>query len=233
MLRPSAVLRKASASSRRWLARQFADPYVKARAQYPSHYRSRAAFKLLEIDDGFHIFGGDVSDGKGGKVWKKNEDVNVVIDLGAAPGGWSQVVAGKLGLVSDVDEAKRAALKGRPDSEDRLWSSLIPQRTYAFPVDTSKKIIAVDILPMSPVSGVTTLRTDFLSPSAADLIAALLPPGCDKADVVLSDIAMNKSGNPLRDSAQSLEVMYSVYRFAKTHLRAQDPSSGMKGGTMV
>ena len=61
-------------SSTRWLERQLNDPYVKrARAE---NYRSRAAYKLLELDERFNLLKG----------------VKNVIDLGIAPGGWSQVV---------------------------------------------------------------------------------------------------------------------------------------------
>ena len=68
-----------SVSSRRWLARQLNDPYV-ARAKREG-FRSRAAFKLMEIDDKARILK------KGARV----------IDLGAAPGGWSQVAAKRVG----------------------------------------------------------------------------------------------------------------------------------------
>jgi 23S rRNA (uridine2552-2'-O)-methyltransferase len=68
-----------SVSSRRWLARQLNDPYV-ARARREG-YRSRAAFKLSEIDDKARFLK------KGARV----------IDLGAAPGGWSQVAAKRVG----------------------------------------------------------------------------------------------------------------------------------------
>ncbi len=65
-------------SSARWLRRQLNDPFVlAAKAQ---GYRSRAAFKLLEIDDRFHLFA------RGRQV----------ADLGAAPGGWSQVAAARV-----------------------------------------------------------------------------------------------------------------------------------------
>jgi 23S rRNA (uridine2552-2'-O)-methyltransferase len=64
-------------SSTRWLERQLNDPYVKrARAE---NYRSRAAYKLLELDERFGLLNG----------------VNAVVDLGIAPGGWSQVVRRK------------------------------------------------------------------------------------------------------------------------------------------
>jgi 23S rRNA (uridine2552-2'-O)-methyltransferase len=70
---------KRSNSSTRWLQRQLNDPYVlKARAE---GYRSRAAFKLLEMDEKFHLLRGGMR----------------VVDLGCAPGGWSQVAVAKIG----------------------------------------------------------------------------------------------------------------------------------------
>jgi 23S rRNA (uridine2552-2'-O)-methyltransferase len=66
-------------SSRTWLERQLADPYV-ARAKKEG-YRSRAAFKLIEIDDKYRLFK------HGGRV----------VDLGAAPGGWSEIAAKRVG----------------------------------------------------------------------------------------------------------------------------------------
>ena len=65
-------------SSQRWLERQLNDPYVAAAKA--KGYRSRAAFKLIEIDDKYHLL-------KPGKR---------VIDLGAAPGGWSQIAADRV-----------------------------------------------------------------------------------------------------------------------------------------
>jgi 23S rRNA (uridine2552-2'-O)-methyltransferase len=73
-----------SQSSRRWLTRQLNDPYV-ARAKREG-FRSRAAFKLAEIDDKHHIL----------KVGAR------VADLGAAPGGWSQVAARRVGTQGRV-----------------------------------------------------------------------------------------------------------------------------------
>lgn len=66
--------KKRTASSARWLSRQINDPYVKqAKA---AGYRSRAAFKLAELDDRFGLL----------------KQVSRVVDLGVAPGGWSQIV---------------------------------------------------------------------------------------------------------------------------------------------
>jgi len=71
--------RKRTLSSTLWLERQLNDPYV-TRAKLEG-YRSRAAFKLIEIDERYHIF----------------HPGQKVVDLGAAPGGWSQVAAHKTG----------------------------------------------------------------------------------------------------------------------------------------
>ena len=74
------------ASSQRWLARQLNDPYVAAARQ--QGWRSRAAFKLAELDDRFHLIR------RGSRV----------VDLGAAPGGWTQVALARgAGRVVAVD----------------------------------------------------------------------------------------------------------------------------------
>jgi 23S rRNA (uridine2552-2'-O)-methyltransferase len=80
-------------SSRAWLERQLSDPYV-ARAKRDG-YRSRAAYKLIEIDDKYHVL-------KSGAR---------VVDLGAAPGGWSEIAAKRVGakgrvLALDILEMK-------------------------------------------------------------------------------------------------------------------------------
>ena len=72
--------KRRTASSTRWLERQLNDPYV-ARAQAEG-YRARSAYKLIEIDDRYHL----LAPGKR------------VVDLGAAPGGWSQVAAARVAL---------------------------------------------------------------------------------------------------------------------------------------
>src|ERR1700741_284215 len=85
-----------SVGSTRWLARQLNDPYV--REARSKGYRSRAAFKLIELDDKFHFLK------KGARV----------LDRGAAPGGWSQVAAARVGakgrvVAADVLEVETIA----------------------------------------------------------------------------------------------------------------------------
>jgi 23S rRNA (uridine2552-2'-O)-methyltransferase len=68
-----------SESSRKWLLRQLNDPYVAAAKE--DGYRSRAAYKMLQLDEQFHLL-------RSGQL---------IVDLGAAPGGWSQVAVAKIG----------------------------------------------------------------------------------------------------------------------------------------
>src|SRR5688572_4232078 len=110
--------KKRSLSSTLWLERQLNDPYV-ARARREG-WRSRAAFKLAEIDDKHHFLK------QGARV----------LDLGAAPGGWSQVAArriGERGRVVAIDILDMDAIPGvdfakldflDPDAPDRLKAML-------------------------------------------------------------------------------------------------------------
>jgi 23S rRNA (uridine2552-2'-O)-methyltransferase len=95
---------KRKLSSKLWLERQLNDPYV-AQAKREG-YRSRAAFKLVEIDDKYHLL-------KPGMT---------VVDLGAAPGGWSQVAAKRVGS---------AGGKGRVIAIDLLEMPEIPGVQFA------------------------------------------------------------------------------------------------------
>jgi 23S rRNA (uridine2552-2'-O)-methyltransferase len=126
-------------TSKEWLRRHVTDPYVKAARK--QGYRSRAAFKLLELDKRESFL-------KAGQT---------VVDLGAAPGGWSQVAAEKAGP------------KGR--------------------------VIAIDLLEIAPISGVSVLKGDFRQ-----------VPIDARADVVLSDLSPNLSGIPNVDQARWLEL---------------------------
>ena len=109
--------RKRSTSSTRWLQRQLNDPYVAAAKR--EGYRSRAAYKLLEIDDQHHLLH------KGTRV----------LDLGAAPGGWTQVCVARVGAgrVLAVDINEMEAIAGarflqidflQPDAPDLIREAL-------------------------------------------------------------------------------------------------------------
>lgn len=139
-------------SSKQWLRRHVTDVYVrKAREQ---GYRSRAAFKLLELDAREKLF----------------RPGQTVVDLGAAPGGWSQVAAAKV----------------RPGG----------------------RVIAIDLLEIAPISGVTVHRGDFRQ------------IGLDtRADVVLSDLSPNLSGIPNVDQARWLELAEGACELCRKMLK--------------
>jgi 23S rRNA (uridine2552-2'-O)-methyltransferase len=151
-----------SLSSKLWLERQLNDPYV-ARAKREG-FRARAAFKLIEIDDKHHLL-------KSGAR---------VVDLGAAPGGWSQVAAGRVG-----------SAQGRG------------------------KVVAIDRLGMAPTAGVDFIQRDFLDPGAGDAIKALLG---GPADVVLSDMAANATGNRATDHLRVMALAEAAADFARAVL---------------
>lgn len=147
-----------SASSRRWLERQLRDPYV-AEAKRQG-YRSRAAFKLIEIDDRCHLL----------RLGAR------VIDLGAAPGGWSQVAAARVG-----------ADRGRG------------------------RVVAVDLLEMEPIAGVSILQADFEAADTPDRLARLLG---GPADAVLSDMAPAASGHAAADHLRIIGLAELALDFA-------------------
>ena len=98
-------------SSTRWLERQLNDPYVRrAKAE---NYRSRAAFKLIELDERFGLL-------KGAKA---------VVDLGIAPGGWSQVVRRKVpqGRVVGIDLLPTDPIDGVAILQERHRMHLDPR----------------------------------------------------------------------------------------------------------
>jgi 23S rRNA (uridine2552-2'-O)-methyltransferase len=156
---------KRKLSSKLWLERQLNDPYV-ARAKREG-FRSRAAFKLTEIDDKAHLL-------KPGMT---------VVDLGAAPGGWSQVAAKRIGLANG---------KGRVVAIDLLEMPEIAGVVFAqldfLSVDAPQRLIAMmegraDIV-MSDMAANTTghrktdqLRMVGLVETAAAFAAEVLKPG--------------------------------------------------------
>lgn len=150
-----------SKSSQRWLKEHFSDPYVK-RAQAEG-MRSRAAYKLEELVARDRLL-------KPGMT---------VVDLGAAPGGWSQWVRQALGE------------RGR--------------------------VIALDILDMPPLAGVEFLHGDFREDAVLSRLEAALDGGA--VDLVLSDMAPNKSGMDAVDQPRAMHLAELAMAFADDHLR--------------
>lgn len=126
-------------------------------------YRSRAAYKLMEIDDRDHLI----------------RPGDAVVDLGAAPGGWSQVAA------------RRLAGRGR--------------------------IVALDLLEMTPIHGVDFIQGDFREDSVLAQLEALL--GDDRVGLVLSDMAPNMSGIPLSDQARVMHLAELGLEFSQRWLK--------------
>lgn len=222
LFRPSPILRR---SSNPWIARQSRDPYVKKRASDSNFYRSRSAFKLVEIDHKWGIL---------------TPNLRAIVDLGAAPGGWSQVVSRTLGwdYEKGVDDVRRSAEgEGEVDDPLAMWEAIKDldldpptkkaSRLGGFGIKEDTRptpgvIVAVDKLLMKPVPGVLTLQADFLHPTTTGTIKRMLTTPFDrdgKADLILSDIGANQSGNRVRDVEQSLEICHAVFQFARKHLR--------------
>src|SRR4029079_6489158 len=160
---------KRKLSSKLWLERQLNDPYV-AQAKREG-LRSRAAFKLAEIDDKYRFLKPGIT----------------VVDLGAAPGGWSQIAAKRIAAANG---------KGR--------------------------VIAIDLLDMPEVPGVSFARIDFLDDAAPAKLVAMIGVG---ADVVLSDMAPNTTGHRKTDQLRILGLVEGAAGFAAEGLNP--------GGTFV
>ncbi|TCT20976.1 23S rRNA (uridine(2552)-2'-O)-methyltransferase RlmE [Thermomonas haemolytica] len=160
-----------SKSSQRWLKEHFSDPFVK-KAQAEG-MRSRAAYKLEELAERDRLL-------KPGMV---------VVDLGAAPGGWSQWVRQEL---------------------DRLEQALPPGARRG-------RVIASDILEMPALAGVEFLHGDFRDDAVLSQLLALL--GGDAVDLVLSDMAPNKSGVEAVDQPRAMHLAELAMEFADGQLR--------------
>jgi 23S rRNA (uridine2552-2'-O)-methyltransferase len=152
---------KRSKTSKQWMREHVNDVYVQ-RAKSEG-YRSRAAYKLLEIAARDRLL-------KPGMV---------VVDLGAAPGGWSQVARAQVGARGLV--------------------------------------LALDLLEMEPLPGVTFLQGDFREDAVVAALAAALAGRT--VDLVLSDISPNISGIAMSDQARVMHVAELALEFAAKHLK--------------
>ncbi len=150
-------------TSKAWMHEHVNDPYVK-RAQAEG-MRSRAAYKLQQLAERDKLL-------KPGMM---------VVDLGAAPGGWSQV-AGRV-------------------------------------VGPTGRVIAVDLLEMTSLAGVTFIQGDFGEDAVLAEVEKILGGG--GVDLVLSDMAPNISGVAGVDQARSVGLAELALEFAVNHLKPQ------------
>lgn len=150
-------------TSKAWMQEHVNDPYVR-RAQAEG-MRSRAAYKLQQLAERDKLL-------KPGMT---------VVDLGAAPGGWSQV-AGRV-------------------------------------AGTGGRVVAVDLLDMTPVAGVTFIRGDFGEDAVLAQVEQAIGGG--GVDLVLSDMAPNISGVASIDQARSVGLAELALDFAVNHLKPQ------------
>jgi 23S rRNA (uridine2552-2'-O)-methyltransferase len=165
------VKTKSKKVNKAWLNDHINDPYVK-QAQKEG-YRARAAYKLKEIDETLGLI----------------QPGQLVVDLGSAPGAWSQYLRRRMA----PDGAATGELNGT--------------------------LIALDLLPMEPIDGVTFLQGDF---HEDEVLARLREAvGERKVDVVVSDMAPNLSGIPSSDAARIAHLIELALEFAQGHLKPE------------
>ena len=108
--------------------------------------------------------------------------------------------------------------------------------TASSPLPQAKRkvVIAVDRLTMAPIRGVHTLKLDFLAPGSAEIISTLLKQetGSERADVILSDMAANFTGNRVADAENALAICETVLAFADKHLTLSQRGK-YKGGALL
>lgn len=157
-----------------WLNEHVNDPYV--RLAQKEGYRARAAYKLKEIDESLGLI----------------RPGDVVVDLGSAPGAWSQYVRRRLSPTG----AAVGALNGQ--------------------------IVALDLLPMEPIEGVRFIQGDFReSEVLAALEQDLQERGVRQVDLVISDMAPNLSGIGSADAARIEDLVGLAVDFARHHLKPE------------
>ena len=155
---------KRSLSSKLWLERQLNDPYV-ARAKREG-YRSRATFKLIEIDDKAHFLK------KGGRV----------VDLGAAPGGWSQIAAKRVGApgkgrVVAIDILEMEPLAGVDFAKIDFLDSAAPDRLKAMLGGPADVVLSDMAANTTGLARTDHLKIMALVESAAEFAREVLAPG--------------------------------------------------------
>ena len=165
---------KSKKVNKAWLADHMNDPYVKLAQR--EGYRARAAYKLKEIDEALGL-------AKPGQV---------VVDLGAAPGAWSQYLRRKFA-------PKEAGTGGAAVGQ------------------LNGTIIALDLLDFEPIEGVTFLQGDFRDDAVLQQLKDAVAGR--PVDLVVSDMAPNLSGIASSDSARIAHLVELAVEFSLAHLK--------------
>jgi 23S rRNA (uridine2552-2'-O)-methyltransferase len=202
-------------SSTRWLERQLNDPYVKrAKAE---NYRSRAAYKLLELDERFGLLKG----------------VKAVVDLGIAPGGWSQVVRRKSpkALVVGIDLLPTDPIEGVTILEMDFMDDAAPSKlreALGGPADLVLSDMAANTVGHQQTDH---LRTMGLVEAGLDFAREVLRPGGAYVAKVLAGGADNQL-------VAALKRNFATVKHAKPPASLKDSSEwyvvaqGFKGGPL-
>ncbi|WP_280150484.1 RlmE family RNA methyltransferase [Piscinibacter sp. XHJ-5] len=167
------VKTKSKKVNKAWLHDHLADPYVKLAQK--EGYRARAAYKLKEIDEELKIL----------------RPGQLVVDLGATPGAWSQYVRRRF---APKDAGAGGAAAG----------------------ELNGTIIALDILDFEPIEGVTFIQGDFREDEVLGRLEHVVAGR--PVDVVISDMAPNLSGVESSDSARIAHLVELAVEFAQNHL---------------
>ncbi|MBI5925519.1 MAG: RlmE family RNA methyltransferase [Aquabacterium sp.] len=170
------VQTKSKKVNKAWLHDHVHDTYVKLAGK--EGYRSRAAYKLKEIDEALHLI-------KPGQL---------VVDLGASPGAWSQYVRRKF---APKDAGTGGAATGQLNGT----------------------IIALDLLDFEPVDGVQFIQGDFREDAVLEQLREAV--GDRPVDVVVSDMAPNLSGIDVSDSARIAHLVELAIDFAQNNLKKE------------
>jgi len=198
--------RQRTLSSQRWLERQLNDPYV-SRARRDG-YRSRAAFKLIEIDDRHHIL-------KPGQS---------VVDLGAAPGGWSQVAAERVksvegrGEVVAIDISEMETIAGVSVLHLDFMDDSAPERLKALLKTGAADVVLSDMAAPTTGHGRTDhLRIMALAEAAAAFAIEVLRPG----GAFLCKVFQ---GGTERELLETLKQSFATVKHVKPPASRQDSS---------
>ncbi len=197
--------RKRTTSQQRWLERQLNDPYVAAAKK--AGLRSRAAFKLTEIDDRFSLL----------------KPGHRVVDLGAAPGGWAQVAiervrAPERGQVIAIDILEMDGLAGAEVLHLDFLDADAPARLKALLREGQADVVLSDMAaPTTGHTGTDHLRIMGLAEAAADFACEVLSPG----GVFLCKVFQ---GGTERDLLDILKRSFRTVRHVKPPASRKDSS---------